>query len=333
MAREVGECGATTKVKALLRSAGITIASLDDCEGAEAALEQRLDRLVNDAEAALEARLGEMQRALDGRQEQRRHAARQAKARVATRRAAAKKTRDDALRASFLGGIKLQLASYGHHLLGEADAIVQGQVETVSRLRMAGEQRRIDQLRAAPEAWLEGERARAAGSLAALRAAVEGDDFRGAVGEEIIAHRLRALDDGHWVLHDLTLRPGRPVTLFGHRRLEAQVDHAVVGPGGVFVIETKRWSRATAQRPDIRDPYEQAATAAQFVRITLRQQGHDVPVRALVAACGHLPPKRSDAWASVVRPDTIARRIAGAEPRLALPEVEGIARTLRPWCR
>jgi hypothetical protein len=55
---------------------------------------------------------------------------------------------------------------------------------------------------------------------------------RGAQGEIAVAHALEALPEGWVVLHDLAW-PGRP---------RANLDHVVVGPGGVFVVDAKNWS-------------------------------------------------------------------------------------------
>jgi len=56
---------------------------------------------------------------------------------------------------------------------------------------------------------------------------------RGAVGEESTARSLAALPELDWrVFHDVHW-PGRRY---------ANIDHVVVGPGGVFVIDSKAWS-------------------------------------------------------------------------------------------
>ncbi|WP_210428927.1 nuclease-related domain-containing protein [Nocardioides eburneiflavus] len=62
---------------------------------------------------------------------------------------------------------------------------------------------------------------------------------RGAEGEVAVARALEALPDGWVVLHDLAW-PGRK---------RANIDHVVVGPGGVFVVDAKNWSG----RVEIRD--------------------------------------------------------------------------------
>lgn len=54
----------------------------------------------------------------------------------------------------------------------------------------------------------------------------------GAEGEERTAQTLGGLGAGWTVWHDLHW-PGRP---------RANIDHVVIGPGGVFVVDSKHWS-------------------------------------------------------------------------------------------
>src|SRR5215203_2761685 len=55
----------------------------------------------------------------------------------------------------------------------------------------------------------------------------------GALGEESTARALAALPELDWRVFNGGQWPGRPY---------ANVDHVVVGPGGVFVIDSKAWS-------------------------------------------------------------------------------------------
>src|SRR5215213_9900909 len=64
---------------------------------------------------------------------------------------------------------------------------------------------------------------------------------RGAQGERHTARLLdRLTGDGYVVFHDLAV-PGNT---------NANVDHLVIGPSGVFVIDTKQWSGSVHQSPD-----------------------------------------------------------------------------------
>lgn len=59
----------------------------------------------------------------------------------------------------------------------------------------------------------------------------------GADGEEQVADALTGLEQLGWVvLHDVAW-PGRP---------RANLDHVLVGPGGVLVVDTKNWSGTVA---------------------------------------------------------------------------------------
>jgi hypothetical protein len=63
---------------------------------------------------------------------------------------------------------------------------------------------------------------------------------RGVAGEQQSARLLDRLGrDGYVVLHDLAM-PGSP----------ANVDHLVIGPSGVFVIDSKQWTGNVDQGPD-----------------------------------------------------------------------------------
>ena len=93
--------------------------------------------------------------------------------------------------------------------------------------------------------------------------------FKGARGEERVSEILNTLPDGYHVFNDFVAR-GK------------HVDHVVVGPGGVFAIETKFWrGKVTVedghvlldgQLPD-RSPLAQANREATLVKNALADAG------------------------------------------------------------
>ena len=58
--------------------------------------------------------------------------------------------------------------------------------------------------------------------------------FKGARGEERVSGILRSLPDGYHVFNDFVA-------------LGTHVDHVVVGPAGVFSVETKNWRAASSR--------------------------------------------------------------------------------------
>ncbi|MEV5554909.1 nuclease-related domain-containing protein [Nonomuraea wenchangensis] len=62
---------------------------------------------------------------------------------------------------------------------------------------------------------------------------------KGAAGERATARRLRQLElGGYTVLHDRAIPHSR-----------ANIDHLIIGPTGVFVVDSKKWHRRTRIRP------------------------------------------------------------------------------------
>ncbi|WP_185845338.1 nuclease-related domain-containing protein [Nonomuraea sp. WAC 01424] len=136
---------------------------------------------------------------------------------------------------------------------------------------------------------------------------------RGALGERRTARRLRVLEDlGYLVLHDRALpRPAR-----------ANVDHLVVGPAGVFVIDSKLWRRErTVQRggrtvqvgrrwnsKDVAAAVYEAQTVA---RALTKAVGRPVPVVPVVAVHGLRVPWRGllVGDAQVVRASMVCSRV------------------------
>ena len=121
--------------------------------------------------------------------------------------------------------------------------------------------------------------------------------FKGARGEEKVAGILASLPDTYHVFNDFVV--GR-----------SHVDHVVVGPGGVFAIETKFWQGKVTiedghvlldgQLPD-RSPLAQTTREASLVRNALAAVGWKGPVTpVLVFASDSFEAHRANLKGTVV---------------------------------
>ena len=121
--------------------------------------------------------------------------------------------------------------------------------------------------------------------------------FKGARGEEKVAGILASLPDSYHVFNDFVV--GR-----------SHVDHVVVGPGGVFAIETKFWQGKVTieeghvlldgQLPD-RSPLVQTTREASLVRNALAAVGWKGPVTpVLVFASDSFEAHRANLKGTVV---------------------------------
>lgn len=115
------------------------------------------------------------------------------------------------------------------------------------------------------------------------------DYVKGARGEEVVARQLALLPSAYRVFHGLSLEGSHLSGSFDY-------DHIVVGPTGIFVVETKNWSGTiTLEQGRIlyngheptRSPVEQAKSAASDLQRALSGvYGSQVTVQPVVCFAG-----------------------------------------------
>ena len=83
--------------------------------------------------------------------------------------------------------------------------------------------------------------------------------YYGAIGEERALAKFKQLPDSYAVINDFCKKFSRPVydRKNDDRIYSIQVDHAVVGPTGIFIVETKNWSRESVNSLDLFSPVKQ----------------------------------------------------------------------------
>jgi hypothetical protein len=87
--------------------------------------------------------------------------------------------------------------------------------------------------------------------------------FYGALGEEKVASELAKLPDEYVLINDFTVTFRKALYYKRDNSYikSVQIDHLLLGPSGIFIIETKNWSTNSLQRPDLRSPVEQVRRA------------------------------------------------------------------------
>jgi hypothetical protein len=154
--------------------------------------------------------------------------------------------------------------------------------------------------------------------LRRLRQAIEGEQ---AVGQYL--ERLR--EDGYQVFHDVV---GNGFN----------IDHVIIGPAGVFTIETKTWSKpdgrskitfdgealnVAGQEPD-RNPVVQGKAQASWVRTLLAEStSRQFPVRPVILFPGWFIEQPNEAFKDVwiLEPKALRAFLGNAPQRMAADEV------------
>ncbi|MGA9139045.1 MAG: nuclease-related domain-containing protein [Methanocella sp.] len=91
-------------------------------------------------------------------------------------------------------------------------------------------------------------------------------ELKGYYGELLVMDTLKQLDDAYYVLSDVRITRESGHRFDGRMLKSARVDHIVIGPKGVYCIETKNWN--TLKNKDNGDkptPGEQARRASHLL--------------------------------------------------------------------
>lgn len=146
---------------------------------------------------------------------------------------------------------------------------------------------------------------------------------QGAEGEEAVARALESLPAGWVVLHDLPW-PGRQ---------RANLDHVVVGPGGVFVIDAKNWTG----RIEVRDQVlvqngrrrESAVSSITAAAIAVQQLVSPAPCVGVLCFVRDEPLASSSWNVAVCSTATLVVTLTSRPPVLGPDDVRNCAEAVR----
>lgn len=147
----------------------------------------------------------------------------------------------------------------------------------------------------------------------------------GAEGERRTGEALKTLEPHGWrLLHDLHW-PGRPF---------ANIDHIAVGPGGVFVIDSKNWSGRIEVREGVlrQNGYRRTEAcdgAAAAAVAALVAPEHRTAVRALMCLVGQPTPSQQPGQFGVYGLEDLSAQLRGQPQRLTSQDVSLIMARLQ----
>lgn len=96
--------------------------------------------------------------------------------------------------------------------------------------------------------------------------------YLGAIGEQKILDELKKLPDSYVVINDFKKSFSRPIYYENNDWIcSVQIDHLVIGPTGLFIIETKNWSRNSINNANLFSPVKQILRANRALFSYLNQ--------------------------------------------------------------
>lgn len=81
----------------------------------------------------------------------------------------------------------------------------------------------------------------------------------GAIGENLVVKEIKKLSDDYVLINDFNLSFSSPIFYKKHnQRINSiQIDHLLISKAGIFIIETKNWSKSSVNSLSLRSPIEQ----------------------------------------------------------------------------
>ena len=147
---------------------------------------------------------------------------------------------------------------------------------------------------------------------------------RGAVGEETTAVELDRLGRQGWVVFHYVRWPGRT---------RANIDHVVIGPGGVFVVDSKNWNGRVEVKDDVLlqngRPRESAVVGASEAALAITELLGQVPATGVLC---FVSDEALNEWARdvmVCSTSTLATMLTSRPPTMHAAAVQRFAGRLQ----
>jgi hypothetical protein len=167
-----------------------------------------------------------------------------------------------------------------------------------------------------------------------LKEASCSQEFAGAQAELVVSDILTRLPDDFCVFHDVRLRARRFIRFQGRGLKSAQIDHIVLGPTGIFVIETKNWSRRTSESAEYFSPFEQVSRASYLCYDLLCEIIPEVRVKSLIVKLNSLPKRPPGSKVTVLSKHQLCRHLVSSKnSQLRKAEIEAIRSRLIDFSR
>ena len=165
----------------------------------------------------------------------------------------------------------------------------------------------------------------------------------GAIGESKVEKEIRKLSDDYILINDYKLEFNPPIynKRTKDRIYSIQLDHLVVSTSGVFILETKNWSKRSINSLDLRSPVDQIMTTNYALRILMykaldgyqiRLKKHhwgekQIPIRNIIVMINEKP-KESFRYVKIKLLKELNSYLEFLDPIFSKEEVESIANFL-----
>lgn len=122
----------------------------------------------------------------------------------------------------------------------------------------------------------------------------------GAIGENLVVKEIKKLSNEYILINDFQLNFSTPIYYkkYNQRIYSIQIDHLLICKAGVFIIETKNWSKSSVNSINLRSPVEQIERTnfalyiyiSENINLNTHHWGEQqIPIRNLIVMINNKP--------------------------------------------
>ena len=124
----------------------------------------------------------------------------------------------------------------------------------------------------------------------------------GAIGETSVVKELQKLPDNYYLINDFSVKFKRPIynRKENDRIFSIQIDHLLISQSGVFLLETKNWSKQSINNLDLRSPVKQILRTGYALFVFLNSKSNirlarhhwgskKIPIRNIIVMTNEKP--------------------------------------------
>jgi len=169
----------------------------------------------------------------------------------------------------------------------------------------------------------------------------------GAIGENMVVKELELLSDDFYLINDFYLKFEPPIynKHKNERIYSIQIDHLLLSRSGIFILETKNWSKKSIQDFNLRSPVEQISRASYALFTLLNSDASEnhvelndhhwgkkqIPIRNVIVMINNKP-KEKFRFVKIQNINELRGYICYFEPIFETSEVERIYQFLIGLC-
>lgn len=126
----------------------------------------------------------------------------------------------------------------------------------------------------------------------------------GAIGENSVVNTIKELPDNYYLINDFSREFDPPIynKKDNDRIFSIQIDHLLIAPSGLYIIETKNWSKQSIANKDLRSPVKQVLRTSYALFVYLNSDANKrlglakhhwgskrISIRNLIVMTNHKP--------------------------------------------